>query len=166
MQLSRRFPWRSAGALVILALGGRPTANLTAQQGWPGRDRLEPEACSPATGEGVTWLRRAETATGMNRVQGAVEFIAYEGTTQFFQSDRPYPPFIESTSTGRYTFDPVSGAERSQSLLTNGTTGRDLLRTAQSVFFVRDSALTNRSKPPPTSASRRPVAGRSRTTCR
>lgn len=114
---------------------------LRAQQQWPGTSRLQTEQCRPGTGDGAPWLQRAVQATGLDRITGALQFTATEREAQYFQSDRMYPPFIGAGGTARFHFDPSTGAERSQLLIPGGGTGRDLVRSAKSLFAVRGDTL-------------------------
>lgn len=125
----------TVAALVFLA------ATPLHPQGWPGRDRLEAEACRPLQGDGVAWLDRAARATGLATLASPLRFTASEGDAQFFQSDRMYPPYIGSSTALEYTFDPASGAERGRVLVPGGGKGRDLVLTTRALLVVRDSAL-------------------------
>jgi hypothetical protein len=114
---------------------------LAAQQQWAGRDRLQTEQCTPASGPGAEWLDRASRVTGLAALSGALRFTAREGDAQFFQSDRMYPPFIAGSATAEFTFDPVSGAELARTLPPGGGKGRELIRTARAFFALRDTTL-------------------------
>ncbi len=123
-------------SLLLLAPGPLP-----AQQLWPGRERLEAERCTAASGAGGEWLERAAQATGLTAIRGALRFVASESDAQFFQSDRMYPPFIGATTASEFSFDPTTGAERARALPPGGGKGRDLVRTPRALFGVRDSVL-------------------------
>jgi hypothetical protein len=125
---------------LILAVTVSPLT-LPAQQQWPGKPRLEAEQCRPGTGDGAPWLKRAVQATGLSGITGALQFTATEREAQYFQSDRMYPPFIGAGGTARFHFDPSTGAERSQLLIPGGGMGRDLVRSARSLFAVRGDTL-------------------------
>ncbi len=129
---------RGLRSLPALLLAAMP---LAAQQPWPGRDRLEVERCSPASGDGAPWLARAGAATGLASLRTGLRFTATEGDAQFFQSDRMVPPFIGSATTYEFTFEPVTGAEQAVTLVPGGGRGRALIRTPRALFGVRDTTL-------------------------
>ncbi|MFN8647975.1 MAG: hypothetical protein U0104_14485 [Gemmatimonadales bacterium] len=131
-------PRRALPTLLFLLLVGAP---LAAQQPWPGRDRLEAERCTPASGDGGAWLARAGEATGLATLRAALRFTATESDAQFFQSDRMVPPFIGSATAYEFTFEPVSGAEQAVTLVPGGGRGRALIRTPRALFGVRDTTL-------------------------
>jgi len=128
-------------SLSVISLALIATLPLSAQQQWPGRDRLEAERCTPATGRGAEWIGRAIEATGMSAIQGALRFQATETNLQFFQSDRMYPPFLGASSTAEFSFDPVTGAERAHTLPPGGGRGRDIIRAPHALFGVRDTVV-------------------------
>jgi hypothetical protein len=138
--LRRVIRLRSYHTLALL-VGLSLPHTLAAQQQWPGRARLQTEQCRPGTGDGAPWLLRARQATGFNQITGTLEFTATEREAQYFQSDRMYPPFIGAGGTIQYHFDPRTGAERNQLLIPGGGKGRDLVRTARSLFMVRGDTM-------------------------
>ncbi|MGE0554260.1 MAG: hypothetical protein AB7R55_12600 [Gemmatimonadales bacterium] len=110
-------------------------------QGWPGRDRFEPEACSAAepSPSAREWLERARRATGLGTADGVLHWRSTEVDVQFFQSDRPAPPYIESSAAREWWFDPATGVERWQSIPAGGPV---FLRSDRASFVARDTALT------------------------
>lgn len=128
------------GVLAVIA-SMTLTLPLLAQEQWPGKARLQAEQCRAGSGDGRSWLARAEKATGMDRISGALQFVATERESQYYQSDRPYPPFIGMGYTARFSLDPRTGVERSQTLVPGGGTGRDLIRTTKALFGVRGDTL-------------------------
>lgn len=132
-----RIPVRCLLPAVLLA----HPASLSAQQQWPGRTRLEAERCTAASGPGAEWLERAVRATGLASLTGALRFAATESDVQSYQSDRMYPPFVASSTTAEFTFDPATGAERIRTLVPGGGKDREMIRTPHATFLVRDTLL-------------------------
>lgn len=124
----------------VLLVAGTILATPTAAQGWPGRDRLEPESCSataPGTPDPATWLRRAAASIGLPNAAGKV--ITWSGSdtdVQFYQSDRPYPPFLASVTSRTWYFAPETGVERAQS-----SRGGAILSTDGATFMARDTLV-------------------------
>lgn len=114
----------------------------SAQRPFPLRDRLEAERCTPATGDVARrtsgeWIARARAATGLDAADGRiVHWRSTESDAQAYQSDRPYPPFIGSSTLREWWFDPSTGVERWQELPANGVA---FLRSANAAFMLRDS---------------------------
>jgi hypothetical protein len=129
-------------SLVVLLLALRLPPSAIAQQPFPLRDRLEDERCTPATSaasqvSGAEWLERARAATGLSAVRDRViHWRATETDVQSYQSDRPYPPFIQGSAFRDWWFDPASGTERWQVVASSGGA---VLRTANAAFMLRDS---------------------------
>ncbi len=124
--------------LPLLALATRADA----QRAFPLRERLEAERCAPASGatarlSSAEWLLRARVATGLtSATDRVIHWRATETDVQSYQSDRPYPPFIQGSAFREWWFDPQSGVERWQSLPGHGSA---VLRSATAAFMVRDS---------------------------
>ncbi|MEP7384070.1 MAG: hypothetical protein ABI910_20495, partial [Gemmatimonadota bacterium] len=122
--------------LIVLA------TRADAQHAFPLRERLEAERCAPASGETARvssseWLMRARVATGLTKAsEHIIHWRATETDVQSYQSDRPYPPFIQGSALREWWFDPHSGVERWQSLPGNGGA---VLRSATAAFMMRDS---------------------------
>ena len=70
--------------------------------------------CQKATGLNPTaLLQRAAERTGLPRSGAAVlKIIAFDVTSDAFQSDRMYPPALAEVARLEHWFDPVSGVER------------------------------------------------------
>ena len=122
--------------LALLVFAARPVAP---QGTWPGRDRLETETCvaAPADADAAQWIRRARRAVGIDAVQDRLlRWRATDVDVQYFQSDRPAPPYIESVELRDWWFDAATGVERWERLPASGSA---MLRTAQSAFVVRDT---------------------------
>lgn len=130
-------PPRAVTVAIALVTSLLPASGLRAQTSWAGRARLQPEQCIAATGNGQAWIQRAIAATGMSRIEGAVVFEGSESSIQFYQSDRPYPPYIGATSSIRFTFDPASGTERRLTMPPGGAPGRSVLMTPTAAFGIR-----------------------------
>ncbi|MGE0442263.1 MAG: hypothetical protein AB7S39_17405 [Gemmatimonadales bacterium] len=129
--------------IALLVVGGLATPILARAQGWPGRARLEPEQCTAApAGTASAWLEKARTATGLAAVSGILHWRATDVDVQFYQSDRPYPPFLANDDAGDWWFDPATGAERWDAA------GRPMaiVRNERATYAVRDTL--RRAMPP------------------
>ena len=133
---------RRRSPLVVLLLALLLPRPSIAQHPFPLRDRLESERCTPAARavsqvSSTEWLERARTATGLAVASDrVVHWRATETDVQAYQSDRPYPPYIQGTAVRNWWFDPSSGVERWQPVASNGGA---VLRTAKAAFMLRDS---------------------------
>jgi hypothetical protein len=88
--------------------------------------------------DAVEWLRQARLAVGLPAAEGAViHWSGSETDVQFYQSDRPYPPYIAAVSTRNWWFDPATGVERSDP--TDG--GMAFLGSANATYLARDTMV-------------------------
>ncbi|MCA9762931.1 MAG: hypothetical protein KC544_07380 [Gemmatimonadetes bacterium] len=124
--------------LLLIGLALAVPMNRLDAQGWPGRGGLETEACRPDAGasDPAAWLAHARAATGLATVAGErVQWHGHATDVQYFQSDRPYPPYLHAVSEQEWTWDPGTGVERTE------RTGIATLTTDHATFFVRDTAV-------------------------
>ncbi len=124
----------------LVAIAAAP---LTGQEHWPGRDRLEAERCTPLKGDAAQWLRRADSATGLARLGDRIlSFSGDEVSTDFFEADRTYPPFLSTSRQYKWWFDPTTGVERiAVGTTTTGAPLQNVVRTAAATFMARDTVL-------------------------
>ncbi len=126
--------------LLMLSILVNGVLNPLGAQGWPAQDRLEKERCTAWTGgpSASEWLQRASEATGVSVVGGrTIAWSGHETDVQYFQSDRPYPPYLASVSARRWYFRPEGAVERAET----PDLGAAVLTTDQSTFVARDTLL-------------------------